>query len=145
MRRSRCVHRKSGSAFARMVVTPWPSRHLACRERPSTQAGASHRPPRDTAVVPGCATRTTIAPSSPTASRGVSASANQRRGLTPAAQGIRDFATAQGIAGATVLEIGGGVGELQVELLRRGASHVTNLELSENYEVEAARFLETPR
>ena len=55
----------------------------------------------------------------------------QRRGLTPAAQGIGDFATAQGLAGATVLEIGGGGGDLQVELLRRGASHVTNLEPSE--------------
>ncbi len=66
----------------------------------------------------------------------------QRRGLTPAAQGIVGFATSQGITGATVLEIGGGVGHLQVELLRRGASHVTNLEISENYEVEAARLLD---
>lgn len=65
-----------------------------------------------------------------------------RRGLTPAAQGIVEFATAQRIAGATVLEIGGGVGQLQVELLRRGATHVTNLEISENYEVEATRLLE---
>ena len=44
--------------------------------------------------------------------------------------------------GATVLEIGGGVGHLQVELLRRGAAHVTNLEISKNYEVEAARLLD---
>jgi 2-polyprenyl-3-methyl-5-hydroxy-6-metoxy-1,4-benzoquinol methylase len=66
----------------------------------------------------------------------------RRRGLTPAAQGIVDFATSQGLMGATVLEIGGGVGHLQVELLRRGASHVTNLEISENYEPEAARLLE---
>jgi 2-polyprenyl-3-methyl-5-hydroxy-6-metoxy-1,4-benzoquinol methylase len=66
----------------------------------------------------------------------------ERRGLSPAARGIVDFATSQGIAGATVLEIGGGVGQLQVELLRRGASHVTNLEISENYEAEAARLLE---
>ena len=65
----------------------------------------------------------------------------RRRGLTPAAQGIVDFATAQGVTGATVLEIGGGVGQLQVELLRRGASHVTNLEISQNYEAEAARLL----
>jgi 2-polyprenyl-3-methyl-5-hydroxy-6-metoxy-1,4-benzoquinol methylase len=65
----------------------------------------------------------------------------QRRGLTPAAQGIVDFATSQGITGATVLEIGGGVGQLQVELLRRGASHVTNLEISENYEAEAELLL----
>ena len=66
----------------------------------------------------------------------------KRRGLTPAAQGIVDFATSQGIDGATVLEIGGGVGQLQVELLRRGASHVTNLEISQNYEAEATRQLE---
>lgn len=65
-----------------------------------------------------------------------------RRGLTPAAQGIVDFATSQGITGATVLEIGGGVGHIQVELLRRGATHVTNLEISENYEPEAVRLLE---
>jgi magnesium-protoporphyrin O-methyltransferase len=66
----------------------------------------------------------------------------ERRGLTPAAQGIIDFATSQGITGATVLEIGGGVGHLQIELLRRGASHVTNLEISENYETEATRLLD---
>lgn len=66
----------------------------------------------------------------------------QRRGLSPAARSIVDFATSQGITGATVLEIGGGVGHLHLELLRRGASHVINLEISENYEPEAARLLE---
>ena len=66
----------------------------------------------------------------------------ERRGLSPAARGIVEFATSQGIAGATVLEIGGGVGQVQLELLRRGASHVTNLEISENYEAEAARLLD---
>jgi hypothetical protein len=50
----------------------------------------------------------------------------RRRGLTPAARGIVDFATSRGIAGATVWEIGGGVGQIQVQLLRRSASHVTN-------------------
>src|SRR5215469_16108843 len=54
----------------------------------------------------------------------------QRRGLTPAARAIADYVESCGISGATVLEIGGGVGHLQVELLRRGASHVTNLEIS---------------
>ena len=67
---------------------------------------------------------------------------HQRRGLTPAAQRIVDFVCSRGIAGATVLEIGGGVGHLQVELLRRGAAHVTNLEISRNYEAEAARVLD---
>jgi 2-polyprenyl-3-methyl-5-hydroxy-6-metoxy-1,4-benzoquinol methylase len=53
------------------------------------------------------------------------------------------FATARGITGATILEIGGGVGHLHVELLRRGAARVTNLEISENYEAEAERLLKT--
>src|SRR5215469_9843853 len=66
----------------------------------------------------------------------------QRRGLTPAARAIADYVESRGISGATVLEIGGGVGHLQVELLRRGASHVTNLEISQNYEAEAARILD---
>jgi magnesium-protoporphyrin O-methyltransferase len=66
----------------------------------------------------------------------------RRRGLTPAARDIVDFTTSQGITGATVLEIGGGVGHLHVELLRRGVSRVTNLEISKNYEDEAARVLE---
>lgn len=65
-----------------------------------------------------------------------------RRGLNPTAQRIVDFATDHGIEGATVLEIGGGVGEIQVELLRRGAAHVTNLEISHNYEEEADRLLQ---
>ena len=66
----------------------------------------------------------------------------QRRGLTPAARAIVDYVEWRGISGATVLEIGGCVGHLQVELLRRGASHVTNLEISQNYEAEAARILD---
>jgi len=42
-----------------------------------------------------------------------------------------------GVRGATVLEIGGGVGEIQLELLRRGAASVINLELSPGYEADA--------
>lgn len=33
-----------------------------------------------------------------------------------------------------MLEIGGGVGEIQLELLRRGAAHTTNLELVDAYD-----------
>ena len=46
-----------------------------------------------------------------------------------------------GLAGATVLEVGGGVGELHVELLKRGAARAVNLELSPAYDEEAARLL----
>jgi magnesium-protoporphyrin O-methyltransferase len=65
-----------------------------------------------------------------------------RRGLSPAADQIVDFVTGRGVQGASVLEIGGGVGEIQLELLRRGAAHVTNLEISTQYEEEAARLLQ---
>jgi magnesium-protoporphyrin O-methyltransferase len=64
-----------------------------------------------------------------------------RRGLTPSAARLVEFA-AEGLEGGSVLEIGGGIGELQVELLNRGAGHVTNLEISTSYEEEAARLLE---
>jgi cyclopropane fatty-acyl-phospholipid synthase-like methyltransferase len=43
--------------------------------------------------------------------------------------------------GATVLEIGGGVGEMQVELLKRGAARTLNLELSPAYDDEAMRLV----
>ena len=58
------------------------------------------------------------------------------------ARAIVAFLTDRGIAGARILEVGGGVGELHVELLRRGAATATNLEISTNYEAEAAQLLE---
>jgi 2-polyprenyl-3-methyl-5-hydroxy-6-metoxy-1,4-benzoquinol methylase len=66
----------------------------------------------------------------------------RRRGLSRSANAIATFLTDRGIEGASILEIGGGVGELHVELLRRGAAKATNLEISTNYEAEAALLLE---
>jgi magnesium-protoporphyrin O-methyltransferase len=51
------------------------------------------------------------------------------------------FLEAKGIADASVLEVGGGVGEIEIELLKRGARRTTNLELSPAYDAEAARLL----
>jgi 2-polyprenyl-3-methyl-5-hydroxy-6-metoxy-1,4-benzoquinol methylase len=65
-----------------------------------------------------------------------------RRGLNTTQERLVGFLTAHGIEGATILEIGGGVGEIQVELLRRGAGSVTNLEISSSYEDEARSLLE---
>jgi 2-polyprenyl-3-methyl-5-hydroxy-6-metoxy-1,4-benzoquinol methylase len=64
----------------------------------------------------------------------------RRRGLDPAAGRMVDFLAAGDLGGATVLEIGGGVGEIGIELLRRGAGRVTNLELSTAYDEEAQRL-----
>jgi magnesium-protoporphyrin O-methyltransferase len=61
----------------------------------------------------------------------------RRRGLSRPEQRIVDFCADQGNEGATVLEIGGGIGELQLELLRRGAAETTNLELVDSYDEQA--------
>ncbi|MET1043661.1 MAG: methyltransferase domain-containing protein [Microbacteriaceae bacterium] len=65
----------------------------------------------------------------------------RRRGLARAERRIVDYAASAGLAGASVLEVGGGVGEIQLELLSRGAASAVNLELSPGYETEAARLI----
>ena len=52
-----------------------------------------------------------------------------------------EYLERRGIAGATVLEVGGGVGEIHVELLRRGAARAVSLELSSAYDAEAGKLL----
>lgn len=66
----------------------------------------------------------------------------RKRGLDRTQRRMLTFLTERGIEGATILEIGGGVGEFQVELLRQGAASATNLEISTHYEDEARRLLD---
>ena len=65
----------------------------------------------------------------------------RKRGLDKTARGMVAFLEAHGVEDATVLEIGGGVGEIQIELLKRGAARTTNLELSPGYDDEARALL----
>ena len=65
-----------------------------------------------------------------------------KRGLDSTQRRLVSFLTDRGITDASVLEIGGGVGEIQIELLSRGAREATNLEISQNYEAQAAALLE---
>jgi magnesium-protoporphyrin O-methyltransferase len=65
----------------------------------------------------------------------------RRRGLDRAARRMVVFLEQRGIEGATVLEVGGGVGEIEIELLERGARSAVNLELSPAYDAEALRLL----
>jgi magnesium-protoporphyrin O-methyltransferase len=65
----------------------------------------------------------------------------EQRGLDRNARRIVEFLERQGIEDATVLEIGGGVGEIQIELLKRGAAHAVSLELSPAYDAEALKLL----
>jgi 2-polyprenyl-3-methyl-5-hydroxy-6-metoxy-1,4-benzoquinol methylase len=64
----------------------------------------------------------------------------RRSGLDETAEEMISFLRGRGIEGASVLEIGGGIGALQLELLRAGAAQTTNLELSPEYE-DVAREL----
>jgi 2-polyprenyl-3-methyl-5-hydroxy-6-metoxy-1,4-benzoquinol methylase len=65
----------------------------------------------------------------------------RQKGLDKTAERMVGFLASQGIDGATVLEIGGGVGEIEIELLKRGAERGVNLEVSPAYEEEAKRLL----
>jgi magnesium-protoporphyrin O-methyltransferase len=67
----------------------------------------------------------------------------RRKGLGRTEQRILDFCVERGIEGATVLEIGGGVGELQLELLRHGAASTINLELVDSYDEQARSLAAT--
>jgi 2-polyprenyl-3-methyl-5-hydroxy-6-metoxy-1,4-benzoquinol methylase len=52
------------------------------------------------------------------------------------------FLRTRGLAGASVLELGGGVGEIGIELVKAGATRAVNLELSHAYEREARKLAE---
>ena len=64
----------------------------------------------------------------------------RKRGLDRTASRMVAFLERRGLDGATILEVGGGVGEIHLELLKRGAVRAVALELSEAYEEEAERL-----
>jgi magnesium-protoporphyrin O-methyltransferase len=64
----------------------------------------------------------------------------RRKGLDSTAQSMVDELARRGVAGTSVLEVGGGVGGIELELLKRGAVTATNVELSHGYDDEAARL-----
>ncbi|MFN2465404.1 MAG: class I SAM-dependent methyltransferase [Candidatus Dormibacteria bacterium] len=66
----------------------------------------------------------------------------RKKGLDKASREIVDLVRGRGVLGATVLEVGGGIGAIQVELLRAGATRATSVELTPTYEVVATEVLE---
>jgi hypothetical protein len=66
------------------------------------------------------------------------ASRYRRKGLDRPARWIVDAVVERGVKGRTVLEPGGGVGAIQLELLEAGASRSQIVELSKGYEAAAA-------
>jgi magnesium-protoporphyrin O-methyltransferase len=65
------------------------------------------------------------------------ASRYRRRGLDRTGATILAFLRKRGVDGRSVLEVGGGVGALEIELLRAGAERAVNVELSSGYDAEA--------
>lgn len=65
----------------------------------------------------------------------------EQKGLDPLARGMVDYLISRGMEGRSVLEAGGGIGAVQVELLKAGAERTVNVELSPGYESVAADLL----
>jgi Methyltransferase domain len=65
----------------------------------------------------------------------------RRRGLDGTSRRIVDFLRKHGVEGRTVLEIGGGIGAIQIELLKAGAARATSIELTPTYEQVADQLL----
>jgi magnesium-protoporphyrin O-methyltransferase len=61
----------------------------------------------------------------------------RKHGLDATAQRLVDELAQRGVDGASVLEVGGGVGGLDLELLGRGAERALVVELSNGYDEEA--------
>lgn len=62
----------------------------------------------------------------------------QEKGPDKTTSALIDAIVAEGVDGATLLDIGGGIGAIQLELLAAGAANATSVDASEAY-VEVAR------
>jgi len=65
----------------------------------------------------------------------------RRKGLDGNARRIVELVELRGVEGKTLLEVGGGIGAIQLELLRAGAARAMNVELSPAYDPYAAELL----
>lgn len=65
----------------------------------------------------------------------------RRRGLDPTSRRVVDLLRRRVLQGRTLLEVGGGVGAIQVELLRAGLARASSIELTPTYEEAAGELL----
>jgi 2-polyprenyl-3-methyl-5-hydroxy-6-metoxy-1,4-benzoquinol methylase len=63
------------------------------------------------------------------------------KGLDSTSRRIVDLVVSHGAKGRSVLEVGGGIGAVQIELLRAGANHAVSVELTPTYEGAAEQLL----
>jgi magnesium-protoporphyrin O-methyltransferase len=65
----------------------------------------------------------------------------RRRGLDAASKRIVDVIKLRGVEGKTLLEVGGGIGAIEIELLKAGMAKAVNVELAPTYETAAGKLL----
>src|SRR5437588_3037836 len=66
----------------------------------------------------------------------------RRRGLDATSKRIVEYLTTEGVEGLSVLEVGGGIGAIQIELLKAGAARAVSVELTPTYEAVARSLLQ---
>jgi Methyltransferase domain len=65
----------------------------------------------------------------------------RRKGLDSLSRRIAELLKERGVEGRTMLEVGGGIGAIEIELLRAGATRAVNVELTPTYEEAAGELL----
>jgi len=69
----------------------------------------------------------------------------RRKGLDRVSRRITDFIKRRGVGGKTLLEVGGGIGAIEIELLKAGMAQAVNVELTPTYEAAASELLAEAR
>jgi 2-polyprenyl-3-methyl-5-hydroxy-6-metoxy-1,4-benzoquinol methylase len=65
----------------------------------------------------------------------------RRKGLDATSRRIADLLKERGVEGKTLLEVGGGIGAIEIELLKVGVARAVNVELTPTYETAAGELL----
>jgi magnesium-protoporphyrin O-methyltransferase len=65
----------------------------------------------------------------------------RRKGLDGTSKRIFDFIKDSGVEGKTLLEVGGGIGAIEIELLKAGMGRAVNVELTPTYESAAGELI----
>jgi protein-L-isoaspartate O-methyltransferase len=65
----------------------------------------------------------------------------RRHGPDASARQIAELLQKEGVEGMTLLEVGGGIGAIQIELLKAGLARAVSVELTPTYEASAADLL----
>lgn len=65
----------------------------------------------------------------------------RRKGLDGTSRRIVDSIRGRGLEGKTLLEVGGGIGAIEIELLKAGMARALNVELTPTYEAAAGELL----